>query len=54
MARLIAPAGGTVVDPFAGTGSTGEACMLEGLNAALIEAEGEYYTDAVARMKPWL
>jgi hypothetical protein len=30
LVRLITPPGGTVLDPFAGSGTTGEACVLEG------------------------
>lgn len=32
LVRLVTPPGGTVLDPFAGSGSTGKACMLEGFN----------------------
>lgn len=42
LARLITPPGGTVLDPFAGSGTTGLACMREGFNAVLIEREAEY------------
>lgn len=31
LVRLITPKGGTVLDPFMGSGSTGKACMLENL-----------------------
>lgn len=37
--RLVTPPGGTVLDPFAGTGTTGEAALIEGVNAVLIERE---------------
>jgi DNA modification methylase len=40
--RLITPPNGTVLDPFAGSGSTGKACAHEGFNAILIEKELEY------------
>jgi len=30
MVRLVTPPGGTVLDPFTGSGSTGKACALEG------------------------
>jgi len=39
LARLITPPGGSVLDPFAGTGTTGEAAWREGLHATLIEAD---------------
>ncbi|MBO4273115.1 hypothetical protein GSF24_21160 [Microbispora triticiradicis] len=39
LVRLATPPGGTVLDPFAGSGTTGEACLIEGFNAVLIELE---------------
>ena len=42
LVRLITPPGGTVLDPFAGTGTTGAAAMAEGFRAVLIEREAEY------------
>jgi site-specific DNA-methyltransferase (adenine-specific) len=41
LVRLITPAGGTVLDPFAGTGTTGHACMAEGFGSILCELEAE-------------
>ena len=38
LVRLVTPPGGTVLDPFAGSGTTGEAAMLEGFNAILVSA----------------
>ena len=29
LVRLVTPVGGTVLDPFMGSGSTGKACKLE-------------------------
>lgn len=49
--RLICPPGGTVLDPMAGTGTTGEAAWREGFNAILIERETEYLADIERRMK---
>ncbi|MGV1944884.1 MULTISPECIES: DNA methyltransferase [unclassified Agrobacterium] len=40
--RHITPPGGTVLDPFAGSGTTGEAAKREGMNCILMEAEPEY------------
>lgn len=40
--RLITPDWGTVLDPYAGSGTTGVACVLEDMNAILIEREPEY------------
>jgi site-specific DNA-methyltransferase (adenine-specific) len=39
LVRLVTPPGGTVLDPFAGTGTTGQACALEGFHAVLIERD---------------
>lgn len=49
--RLICPKGGTVLDPFAGTGTAGEAAFRENMNAVLIEREEEYQHDIRRRMK---
>lgn len=51
LARLITPPGGTILDPFAGTGTTGEAAWREGFRAVLIERETEYQKDIQRRMK---
>jgi site-specific DNA-methyltransferase (adenine-specific) len=50
LCRLVTPKGGTVLDPFAGTGTTGEAAFREGFNAVQIEREPEYQTDIRCRM----
>jgi site-specific DNA-methyltransferase (adenine-specific) len=50
LCRLITPPGGTILDCFAGTGTTGEAAFLEGFNAVLIEREAEYQADIRRRM----
>lgn len=50
LVRLITPPGGTVLDPFAGTGTTGEAAWREGMKAILIEREPEYQADIARRM----
>lgn len=39
---LVCPPGGTILDPFAGSGTTVEAAMLEGFNVIGIEREAEY------------
>jgi hypothetical protein len=39
LVRLITPPGGVVLDPFAGTGTTGEACLVEGFRCVLIERD---------------
>jgi len=42
LVRLVTPKGGLVLDPFAGTGTTGEAAWREGMRCVLIEREEEY------------
>lgn len=39
LVRLVTRRGGRVLDPFAGSGTTGEAALLEGMEAVLIELE---------------
>ena len=51
LVRLVTPPGGTILDPFAGTGTTGEAAFYEGFNAVLCEREAEYIADIERRMK---
>lgn len=51
LCRLITPPKGTILDPFAGTGTTGEAAWREGFNAVLIEREDEYRKDIARRME---
>lgn len=42
LAKLVTQSGGKVLDPFAGTGTTAEACELEGFTCTLIEREPDY------------
>jgi len=42
LVRLVTPKDGLVLDPFAGTGTTGEAAILEGRNYYLIEKTKKY------------
>ena len=42
LVRLVTPPGGTVLDPFAGSGTTIEAALLEGLDSIGIEMTAEY------------
>lgn len=51
LVRLVTPPGGTILDPFAGTGTTGEAAWREGFSAILIEREAEYREDIARRMR---
>ncbi len=50
LVRLVTPPGGLVLDPFAGSGTTGMACMREGFHAILIEREAEYVADIKRRL----
>ena len=50
LVKLITPKQGIVLDPFAGTGTTGEACILENKKYYLIEAEPSYFKDIEARL----
>jgi DNA modification methylase len=50
LCRLVCPPGGIILDPFAGSGTTGMACMREGFNAVLIEREAAYVADIKRRL----
>lgn len=50
LVRLVTPPRGRVLDPFAGTGTTGEAAYWEGCDAVLIEREPQYLADIERRM----
>ena len=50
LVKLITPKKGIVLDPFAGTGTTGEACILENKKYYLIEAEPSYFKDIETRL----
>ena len=50
LVRLITPPGGVVLDPFAGTGTTGVAAVREGFDAILIEQSAEYVGDIRRRV----
>ncbi|MCG7507082.1 DNA-methyltransferase [Mesorhizobium retamae] len=51
LVRLVTPKGGLVLDPFAGSGSTGEAAWREGMRCILIEREEEYQSDIAERLR---
>lgn len=51
LCRLVTPKGGVVLDPFAGSGSTGMACLREGFDCILIEREAQYVEDIHHRLK---
>jgi hypothetical protein len=51
LVRLVTPAGGVVLDPFAGSGTTGEAAQLEGFDAILVERDKTYLPLIAARVE---
>jgi site-specific DNA-methyltransferase (adenine-specific) len=50
LCRMVTPPGGTVLDPFMGSGSTGKGALLEGFNFLGIEREKQYIEIATARL----
>ncbi len=46
----ICPPAGIILDPFTGSGSTGEAALLEGRNFVGCELSHEYHAIAVERL----
>ena len=53
LARLLCPPQGTVLDHFAGSGSTGAACVIEGRRFVGIELDERYVEVARARITHW-
>ena len=51
LVRMVTPPGGTVLDPFAGSGTTLEAAMLEGFNVIGVEREADYLPLIQARIE---
>ena len=51
LCRLVTPKGGTVLDPFMGSGSTGMAAKDEGFDFIGIEREKEYFEISKQRIK---
>lgn len=54
LVRLIAPPNGIVLDPFCGSGTTGVACKLEGVQFIGIEQDAEYCKIAQARIDNYI
>lgn len=50
---MICPPGGTVLDPFAGSGSTGAACVDDGFHFIGIEKDADYCEIARRRVAYW-
>ena len=53
LVRLITPPGGTVLDPFIGSGTTALAAAIEGFDSIGCEMSGEYLPIIEARMGGW-
>lgn len=51
LCRLVTPPGGLIVDPFAGSGSTGKAAILEGFQFVGFELDPQYSAIANARLE---
>ena len=50
LVRLVTPPGGICLDPFMGSGTTGVACLMEGMEFIGVEREEEYYNIAKNRL----
>lgn len=50
LVRLVVPAGGVVLDPFAGSGTTLEAALIENRRAVGVEVEGDFVRLIEARL----
>lgn len=51
LCRLVTPPGGTVLDPFMGSGSTGKAAIREGFSFMGVERDPEYFAIAESRVR---
>jgi DNA modification methylase len=49
--KLVTPPGGTVLDPFTGSGSTGKAALLDGFAFVGAELTGEYLPIIEGRLR---
>ncbi len=50
LVKLATPAGGTIIDPFGGSGNTAIAARLHGRNSILIEIEPKWAEEAAQRL----
>ncbi len=50
LCRLVTPPGGTILDPFGGSGATAEAAIREGFSIFLSEKEAQHVADIENRM----
>ena len=53
LVRLITPPNGLILDPFAGSGTTGAAARLEGFRCIMVEQDQRYTEIATARTAYW-
>ena len=51
--KIYTPEGGTVLDPFCGSGSTGIAAMLEERNFLGVDLDSDYINIAQRRVEDW-
>jgi site-specific DNA-methyltransferase (adenine-specific) len=49
--KLVTPPGGTVLDPFTGSGSTGKAALLDGFHFVGVELTEEYLPIIEGRLR---
>jgi site-specific DNA-methyltransferase (adenine-specific) len=50
LVRLVTPPGGMALEPFAGSGTTIEACLVEGFRCIAVEREARYLPLVMARI----
>ena len=50
LVRDYVPPGGSVLDPFGGSGSTGAACLMEGMSSTLVEMDEAHHKTATSRL----
>ena len=50
LVRLVTPPNGLVLDPFAGSGTTAEACVLEHMRCITVEREADYLPLIIERL----
>ena len=50
LVRLVTPPNGVVLEPFAGSGTTAEACVLEHMRCIAIEREADYLPLITSRL----
>jgi|APHM01.1.fsa_nt_gi DNA methylase. len=51
LVRLLTPEEGEVIDPFAGSGTTGMSAVLEGVKGKIVEKDESYYQIANQRVR---